>query len=95
MSELRAAAALAAPPPSGSIPMIGDKRGRIQNSNFATYAKGPEVGEALIVLGRDAVARGDIPAAQDYLSQAVAARISREKRAEVNQLQFEIARRSR
>jgi tetratricopeptide (TPR) repeat protein len=95
ISELRAAAALAAPPPSRSIPMIGDKRGRIQNSNFVTYAKGPEVGEALIVLGRDAVARGDIRAAQDYLSQAVAARISQEKRAEVNRLQFEIARRSR
>jgi Flp pilus assembly protein TadD len=95
MGELRAAAALAAPPPSRAIPMIGDKRGRIQNSNFATYAKGPEVGEALIVLGRDAVARGNIAAAQDYLAQAVAARISREKRAEVNQLQFEIARRSR
>jgi tetratricopeptide (TPR) repeat protein len=95
MNEYRAAAALAAPPPSRSIPMIGDKRGRVQNSNFATYARGPEVGDALIALGRDAINRRDLAAAQDYLAQAVAARISRERRAEVNQLQFEIARRSR
>jgi tetratricopeptide (TPR) repeat protein len=95
MNEYRAAAALAAPPSSRSIPMIGDKRGRTQNSNFATYARGPEVGEALIALGRDAIHRRDLAAAQDYLAQAVATRIPREKREEVNQLQFEIARRSR
>jgi hypothetical protein len=75
--------------------MIGDKRGRIQNSNFATYARGPEVGEALIALGRDALDRRDLAAAQDYLAQAVATGISRDKRADVNQLHFEIARRSR
>jgi hypothetical protein len=92
MNEYRAAAAFAVPPPSRSIPIIGDKRGRLQDSILASSAKGPELGEALIALGRDAIRRRDFPAAQDYLAQAVATAISREQRAEVNQLQFEIAR---
>jgi Tfp pilus assembly protein PilF len=92
MNEYRAAAQYALPPPSRSIPIIGDKRGRLQDSTLAFAAKGPELGGALIVLGRDAIRRRDLQAAQDYLAQAVATSISREQRAEVNQLQFEIAR---
>lgn len=92
IAEYLAASRYAAPGGNDMIPNIGDKKGNRQNSNFAVYATCPELGEALIVLGSDAVGRRDYGAAQVYLQQAVAAPISREQRQKVNELQMQIAR---
>ncbi len=92
MAEYRAAGAYAALGGAAMTPNIADPRGNRQNSNFAVYATVPELGEALIVLGRDAVRRRDFESAQTYLHQAVATPISRAQRQEVNELQLQLAR---
>jgi hypothetical protein len=92
LAEYRAAARFAPPGGTDMIPNIADGRGNRQNSNFAQYAKGPALGEALIALARDAIQRRDSPAAQVYVTQAGQTAIAPELRRELNDLNFAIAR---
>ena len=72
------------------VPGVGT--GRPGDSNFAGDAGGGAAADAFIEMVKTALANGDCQGASQAISRGTEARFPREKLAEVNRLQFDIAR---